>query len=92
MTDTTIVQEVVLIRQRVERIEAAMMRTSGLLNMTVLDMCKAYEGIQKHAGRLDNGLHVKPHVNLSKPAFRSHRNGTDTRPLGMDGGANPMND
>jgi hypothetical protein len=58
MTDQTIIQDVAEIRQRVQRIEGALLRVLNLVEPMILDRDKA-------------------HVNLSKPASRSHRNVTD---------------
>jgi hypothetical protein len=49
MTDTQTVQDMALIRQKVEAIESAMLWTSELLNMMVLDMCKAHVNLSKPA-------------------------------------------
>jgi hypothetical protein len=80
--NTSITQDMVLSRQRVERIEAAMMWTSELLAKAVQDQRKAHAWMQKHAMRrgafvsLDGGRQVKVHEDMVKPdlgnRFKAH--------------------
>jgi hypothetical protein len=68
MTGQSIIQDIALIRQRVETIETAIMRTRDLLAKAAQEQRKAHEGIQKHAmGRdvfvpLFGGRQIKAHV------------------------------
>lgn len=47
MTDTTIVQDVAEIRQRVERIEGALLRTLNLVEVLILDRDKPHVNLPK---------------------------------------------
>lgn len=87
MTDTLTVQDMALIRQKVKAIESAMLWTSGLLNMMVLDICKAYcqtpcepvktciQESQKRHGfvAFGDGRRCKAHETLTNPNIEGDR-------------------